>query len=233
MMNRSEAKQLSFLVEQVMGYYGKDVSKFLQQVWLDACAPFSYEQVKYAMNQHVTNPESGQFPPKVADVVRILQGTHTDRALLAWGKALEAMRSVGAYQNVVFDDPAIHACIEDLGGWPKLCRTEIGELQFAQKRFCDSHKAYIGRGAFEYQRRLAGDCSPDEMYERKGIPVPLVMVGDPEGCRRVYANGNKAGKTAITFKAAALLAIDGTPRAKRRALASLPSDNEDEGYDRD
>lgn len=226
MMNRNEVKQLAQLVKDVMAYYRQDVSPFMHQVWEDACAPFSYEQVQKAMNRHVTNPENGQFAPKVADIVRILQGTHTDRALLAWGKALEAMRSVGAYQNVVFDDPAIHACIEDLGGWPKLCRTEINELQFAQKRFCDSHKAYTGRGTFEYQRRLAGDCSPDEMYERKKIPIPLVMVGDPDLCAKVYAHGSKAGKTMITFQSAALLAINAPRREERIALSDLPEEED-------
>lgn len=231
MMNRSEIRELVQLVKDVMAYYRQDVSPFMLQVWEDACAPFSYEQVKKAMNRHVTNPENGQFAPKVADIVRILQGTHTDRALLAWGKALEAMRSVGAYQNVVFDDPAIHACIEDLGGWPKLCRTEIDELHFAQKRFCDSHKAYTGRGTFEYQRRLAGDCSPDEMYLRRGLPVPIVMIGDPKLCESVYAHGSKSGKTMITFQTIDRLALGNTPREPRKALSEFPEGDEDERYD--
>jgi hypothetical protein len=52
--------------------------------------------------------------PKPADIVRNLQGTASDRSLIAWGKLLEAMRRVGAYRSVAFDDGAIHAAVEDM-----------------------------------------------------------------------------------------------------------------------
>lgn len=196
------------LVTDVHAYYGKPVSEFTLGVWLQALAEFDLEQVRKAMTAHATNPDGGQFCPKVADIVRILQGTHTDRALLAWGKVLEAMHAVGAYQDVVFDDPAIHAAIEDAGGWPKTCRTETKDLPFLQKRFCDAHKAYTGRGTFDYPRRLMGDRGPDHEYEAKGLPLPRpALVGDRERAALVYANGGTAGKTAIEYASpAALLA---------------------------
>lgn len=143
---------------------------------------------------------SGPYPPKVADVVRVLAGTHTDRAALAWGKVLGAMSAVGAYSDVVFDDPAIHAAIEDCGGWVKVCRGELAELSYLQHRFCQSHKAYSGRGKFEFQRRLIGDRSPDIDYERRGLPLPKpAVVGDREQAKLVYAGGTAAAKTRITF----------------------------------
>jgi len=126
---------------------------------------------------------------------------------LAWGKTLEAMGSVGAYQDVVFDDPAIHAAVEDLGGWPKLCRTETNDLSYAQHRFSESYKAYAGRGEFPYPRRLAGDRSADSEYERRGLKLPQpALVGDREKAKAVFLGGNVAGKTAITFSSLSELA---------------------------
>lgn len=200
-MNSNDESELVALVTDALAYYGKPVSEFTLAVWLQACQGFDLEQIRKAMTAHAMDPEHGQFAPKVADIVRILSGTHTDRAQLAWGKTLEAMGSVGAYTDVVFDDPAIHAVVEDLGGWPKLCRTETKELGFVQHRFCESHKAYVGRGKFEYPRRLAGDRSPDSEYERKGLPLPKpALIGDADTARGVYEGGNAAGKTAITFE---------------------------------
>jgi len=130
-----------------------------------------------------------------------VSGTVTDRAALAWGKVLEAMGSVGAYSDVVFDDPAIHAAIEDCGGWVKICRSQTEELSYLQHRFCQSHKAYTGRGNFEYQRRLIGDRSPDHEFSTRGIPLPKpAIVGDIEKARLVYRGGNAGGKTAISFQ---------------------------------
>jgi hypothetical protein len=202
-MQPNDKPALWSLVSDVLGYYRQPVSEFTMQVWWQACQSFTLEQVSKALTAHATDPERGQFPPKVADVVRILSGTHTDRAQLAWGKALEAMGTVGAYTDVVFDDPAIHAVVEDLGGWPKVCRTETKELSYLQHRFCEGHKAYTGRGQFEYPRRLMGDRSPDYEYEKKGLALPKpAIVGDVDRARAVYGGGNLAGKTAITYGAA-------------------------------
>lgn len=201
-MQQHERGAFADLMTNVMAYYGKDVSDFLLSVWWDAFERFEMQQVSKALQKHACDPERGQFAPKVADIVRVLQGTATDRALIAWGKVHEAMSAVGAYTDVVFDDPAIHAVIEDLGGWPKVCRMDLKELSYLQHRFTESHRAYTERGQFEYQRRLAGDRSPDYEYARNGIPLPRpALIGDRERAVAVLKNGNAAGKTSITMLA--------------------------------
>lgn len=208
-MQPTDKPALFALVTDALAYYRQPVSEFTLSVWWQACQPFTMEEIRKAMTAHATDAERGQFAPKVADIIRVLQGTTTDRAQLAWGKALEAMSSVGAYTDVVFDDPAIHAAIEDLGGWPKVCRTETKELSYLQHRFCESHKAYTGRGAFDYPRRLMGDRSPDSEWEKKGIKPPKpALVGNPEACRLVYQGGNLAGKTAIAYTPVEALVLD-------------------------
>lgn len=198
-MQPSDRAPFAQLITDVLAYYRQDASRFVLDLWWSACQGFELEQVRTALQRHATDPERGQFAPKVADLARILQGTSTDRAALAWGKVHEAMSAVGAYQDVVFDDPAIHAVIEDLGGWPKVCRTKLDELSYLQHRFTEAHRAYTGRGQFEYPRRLMGDRSPDSEYEKAGLKLPKpAIVGDVERAKLVYQGGG-AGKTAITF----------------------------------
>lgn len=201
-MQHSDFPKLAKMVTEALAYYRQDVSEFTLHVWTQACLPYTLEQVSKALTAHVTDAEKGQFAPKVADVVRVLSGTTTDRAALAWGKVLGAMSAVGAYSDVVFDDPAIHAAIEDLGGWVKVCRGEMDELSYLQHRFCQSHKAYTGRGTFDFQRKLLGDRSPDADYEKRGLPLPKpALVGDREQAMMVYKLGSASAKTAIAFDA--------------------------------
>lgn len=201
-MQHSDFPRLAKMVTEALAYYRQDVSEFTLHVWTQACQGYTLEQVSKALTAHVTDAEKGQFAPKVADVVRVLAGTTTDRAALAWGKVLGAMSAVGAYSDVVFDDPAIHAAVEDMGGWVKVCRGETAELSYLQHRFCQSHKAYTGRGTFEYQRRLVGDRSPDADYLKKGLPLPRpAVVGDRDLAKQVYDGGSAAAKTRITFSA--------------------------------
>lgn len=202
-MQPSERAEFARLVTDVHAYYRQDCSRFVLDLWWNACQAFDLEQIQRAMTAHATDPEHGQFLPKVADMVRQLAGTVTDRAALAWGKALEAFSAIGAYTDVVFDDPAIHAVIEDLGGWPKVCRGEIKDLGYLQHRFCESYRAYAGRGAFDFPRKLMGHRSADSEYERRGLPLPRpALVGDPKVCRQVFEAGSTAGKALITHSGA-------------------------------
>lgn len=198
-MQPSDKPEFKDLITDVLAFYRQDVSPFALTVWWSACERFALEQVRKALTAHAMDPERGQFAPKPADIVRQLQGTTTDRAMLAWGKVLEAAQRVGAYTDVVFDDPAIHAVIEDLGGWIKVCRSETKDLSYLQHRFTEAYRAYVGQGSFEYPRQLIGDRSPNEMYARRGLPVPEpVLIGDAAMARAVYEHGGVGGKTPMT-----------------------------------
>lgn len=201
-MKPAEIQRFADLITDAMGFYGKDVSKFALSVWWQACERFAFEQVSKALTRHAMDPERGQFAPKPADLVRMLAGTATDRAQIAWGKACEAMQRVGAYTDVVFDDPVIHAVIDDLGGWPKICRGELAELSYLQHRFTESYRAYAGREGVEYPRRLIGDRASDDAYLMRGLPPPKpALIGDLVKAREVYRTGILGGKTAISYQA--------------------------------
>jgi hypothetical protein len=201
-MQPSDRADFARLLTDVMAYYRQDISPFTLDLWWGACQAFEMPQVRRAMTSHATDPDRGQFAPKVADLVRALTGTRTDAAQLAWGKAFDAAGRVGAYTDVVFDDPAIHAALEDLGGWPKFCRTETSELSYLQHRFCESYKAYAGRERFDYPRRLTADRSPDDLYAKRGLPPPKpAVIGDVERARAVYRGGMTGGKTSVMYQA--------------------------------
>jgi hypothetical protein len=199
-MKHDDKPRFKNLLTDAMGFYKQDVSVFALSVWWQACEAFDFEQVAKALTAHAMDADRGQFAPKPADIVRQLSGTKTDKAMLAWGKAFDAASRVGAYTDVVFDDPAIHAAIEDMGGWPKFCRTESAELSYLQHRFSESYKAYLAKESFDYPRLLGGDRSPDEVYAKRGINPPKpAVIGDIDLARVVYKVGSKIGKTPMSF----------------------------------
>jgi len=209
-MQVNEKQKFYAMVSDVMSYYRQDTSAFMLALFWDACKGFEFEQIARAMNQHAKDAERGVYPPKVADIVRALEGTSTDRAGIAWGKVLGAISAVGAYQDVVFDDPAIHAAIVDCGGWTKVCRGEVAELSYLQHRFCQAHKTYTERREFDYPKRLGGDRSPDSEYVKYGRPLPRpALVGDVEKAKRVLQEGGEGGpKIAFNVSENALALIE-------------------------
>jgi len=202
-MTTDEKDEFSVLLQKIYSYYGRDLSPQIAGMWWSSLKNIELSVIKKALNEHVRTPVSGSFIPKIADMVLILIGTNTDRSLIAWGKVMEAMQLIGAYKSVVFDDPAIHAAIEDHGGWPKMCRTETKDLSYLQHRFCASHKAYTGRKTFAYPHLLAGDSD----LKRFGFEVVPVLIGDPSDAAMVYQSGARGAKTQMTIGAMAQQAL--------------------------
>lgn len=179
-MNESQKPDFYKLVSDALGYWRQDVSEFTYNVWWHGCQNYEFEQVAQALSDHALDPDKGQFAPKIADIVRILGGTKSDRSLREWGRVYEAMCNIGSYTDVDFGDSATHAAIRDMGGWPKICRTETKELSYLQHRFCELYKAHDGRG--EQVPALMGDRSPNEVYRRAGMQAPtprLIEGGNP------------------------------------------------------
>lgn len=203
-MQAADKPAFKALLTDALAFYRQDASKFALSVWWAACERFDLEQIRKALTAHAMDPERGQFAPKPADLVRVLQGTHTDRSLLAWGKVHEAIGRVGAYASVVFDDPAIHAAIDDIGGWQAVCAGEVDALPFLQKRFCDAHRAYSLRPGHAYPPRLLGITETTNGVKGYDVPAP-VLVGDPARCKAVQAGGSATSRVQITHQVGALL----------------------------
>lgn len=204
-MKASDRLKFFEVLGGVHDFYGRDLSKFAGQVWWQSCETFELEQVSKAFSAHLMDAEHGRFMPKPADLVRVLQGTRTDRSLMAWAKVFDAIQRVGGYTSVCFDDGLIHAAIEDMGGWVTLCRSDADELPFMQKRFCDTFKAYTTRGGdVAYPAQLRGAAAIDNATRGYAIGRPT-LIGDPERAQQVLAAGSDVPKTRITAPALAAL----------------------------
>lgn len=166
----SDRKRFAETLAGVYELYGKPLSETVLRVWWEAMKSVDFSVFSAALSRHAANPDVGSFVPKPADVIREIVGTRTDVALLAWTKTLDAVRRVGAWDSVVFDDPVIHRVVEDLGGWPFLCSVDERELPFVEKRFRDAYRAYASRGSLDsFSPRLLGRF--DAENSAKGYPL--------------------------------------------------------------
>ena len=155
-MRAEDIEDFQRLLSGALAFYRQDVSEFAMSVWWEASKAFTLEQVRKALTAHAMDPERGQFAPKPADLVRLLNGTQTDRSLIAWGRVHRAMSQVGAYASPDGFDAAAASAVADMGGWPKLCQSSVDELPFLQKRFCDLYRAYAANPDAQHAERLIG-----------------------------------------------------------------------------
>lgn len=182
----------------VMGFYGKNVSSFALDVWWTALKGHNLPAVVDAFNRHLANPDTGQFPPKPADIIRMLQGSTQDSALRAWAKVDQAVRRIGTYSDVVFDDPIIHRVIQDMGGWIGLGSKNEDEWPFVAKEFENRYRGFKARSETpDYPAKLIGIANAHN--EQKGFQADApVLVGNERLAMQVLTGGSD--KPTIGFK---------------------------------
>jgi len=182
----------------VYGFYDKEINDFALDTWWNALKRFDLPAIIQAFNRHVVNTESGKWLPKPSDIIRMLQGSTQDAALIAWAKVDKAVRHKGCYVDVVFDDPLIHRVLHDMGGWIPLGQKNEDEWPFVSREFENRYRGFRERSEIpEYPSILTGIANA---YNRsKGQPLqPYVMIGAESACQRVIAGGTD--KPLVGFK---------------------------------
>ena len=183
-------RELASMIAQTYEFYEKEFSEFAITVWLGALKGFEMEQIKRAFAYHIARADNGQFMPKPADIVRILRGSTSDRASVAWGKVDKAVRSIGNYQSIVFDDPIIHLVIEDMGGWVQICSKSDRDWPFTENHFKTSYKGYASRSERpQPMKRLIGLTEADCERHGRRVPDPI-LIGDQRKALALFNSGN-------------------------------------------
>lgn len=185
-------------ISGVMGFYEKTLAPFAFDAWWNALKIYELNAVIDAFNRHLANPDAGQYPPKPADIRRMLEGSTQDAALRAWAKVDKGIREVGTYEDVVFDDALIHRVIQDMGGWIGLGTKTEDEWPFIAKEFENRYRGFKAKNEpFEYPWKLLGLTNAHN--ERNGFKAEEpILIGDETKALAVLNNGTD--KPAIGFK---------------------------------
>jgi hypothetical protein len=169
--------------------YRRPLSKFLTDIYWQSLKQFEWQDVEKAFQAHIHNPDCGQFFPKPADIVRWIEGTGETRALQAWSKVEQAITQVGIYQSVAFDDPLIHAVLENMGGWIKLCSLTFEELPFRAHEFQKRYMGFVNKKPERHPQYLKGLTELENA--KNGFPLPATrLLGDLKKSAEVMRLGN-------------------------------------------
>lgn len=214
-MNQQDVAPFSALISDVYAFYRQDSSTFAVKVWWQAMQPFDFLAVAEALNRHCVNPDSGQFMPKPADVVKMLQGSTQDSALAAWAKVDRAIRTVGTHRSVAFDDALIHRVLTEMGGWIEMGRKSEDEWPFVRNEFVTRYRGYRVRNETpDYPPHLIGLAEAQNAKSGFLVEAPLLL-GNPETAALVARRGSNGPLLQITRPDAQVLRLrmtEATPK---------------------
>lgn len=177
-MDQKDYREFTKVWMATFDIYGRVPSDSAVDLAFQALARFGIDEVKKGLTSHINDPENGRFFPKPADVVRNIDGDSDSRALKAWSKVEKAVRSVGSYETVIFDEPAIMASIENLGGWIRLCQMKEDELPFRRNEFVKLYKGFLINPPEQFPNKLIGISEGHNQIEFQDRIAPPVIIGD-------------------------------------------------------
>lgn len=188
-MQQADFEGFSTMLRAIAEYCGKPLSSAVIAIYWQGLGDLDLSAVRHALNAHIQNPDTGQFMPKIADIRRMLGGSTQDAALVAWAKVDSAVRHVGTYADVVFDDALIHRVLHDMGGWVALGTRSEDEWPFVAREFENRYRGFRMRGERpEYPRQLVGITNASNL--RTGHPVQTPrLIGDVSRCEAVMVGG--------------------------------------------
>lgn len=188
-MQANDRMRFATLLTGIADYYGKTLAPAVIGLYWQGLQQYDIAAVEKALWEHTQNPDNGQFMPKIADVTRSLQGRTTDQASLAWSKVDSAIRRVGTWSDVVFDDPIIHRVIADMGGWIHFGTISDEEWVFTCNQFRTRYQGYKLRGEIpEYQPILIGISNAYNGKEGFCMQPPM-LIGDEKKTEQVMLSG--------------------------------------------
>lgn len=126
---------------------GQNISPEKINIYCLALSHLTAEQLNNAFINMVRNRVYKSFP-QVAEIIQYALGTTENtlnaRIVIAKEMLKKAIVKYGAYGSVQFEDLGIHAIIDSLGGWQKLCLMSESEFQkFMTFEFQKVYKAFI------------------------------------------------------------------------------------------
>lgn len=188
-MRNEDKQKFAEMMTAAFEIYGKVFPKGSMVLYWQILKRFDFADVERGLVAHLNNPESGQFTPKPADIIRYIDGSTQTRGMLAWSKVEKAVKRVGTYSSVVFDDALIHVVIADMGGWIELGKMTEQEKPFKARDFEKRYAGYaIQGGVAEHPKMLCGIVHHEN--SQVGIDKKdLVLVGNEELALRVYEGG--------------------------------------------
>jgi hypothetical protein len=190
-MKPTDAEKFGNVWGGAWAFYGKTSTPMMIGLAFQALRQYELDDISKALSIHLNDPDSGQFAPKPADVVKILDGSKGSVAMQAWSKVENAMARIGSYESVVFDDPIIHKVIMDMSDWPTVCQTTDKELPFKAIEFEKRYQGYMLRKPEIYPKKLIGITEADNSCRgfEEWVKKP-VLIGDHEKAQIVYKNGS-------------------------------------------
>ena len=115
------------------------------QVYFMSLGQYSYQQVEWAIGEHLKDPVDGKFFPKPANIIKHLTSgelSSEEQAEIAWGEVMQCLRRNGAYGGLKIENKQAIAAFKAFTTWKEFCAMDASKLVWAKKEFMSMYSTY-------------------------------------------------------------------------------------------
>ena len=141
-MNTEDKNKFKEVMTMISINYNEEVGNAKLRLWWTLFNQYPIETFEQAVHAHIVCPDSGMFPPKPANITKMIQGTTKQNeqnieseAELAWISVFNAIRGCGSYGSPSFKNPKIGPILSSMTDWFNLCQCSMKELDWKKKEF--------------------------------------------------------------------------------------------------
>ncbi len=231
-MQASDKAQFVNLMSSVAELYRETLSLNRLEIYWRCLQKYSLESIRKTLDAHAVHPNQGQFMPKPADIIRLLEGNDANQSLLAWNKATDAMKSIGSYNSIIFDDSLIHRILLDMGGWIKFGENLEKELPFVEREFERRYRFYVWQKPLWHPKQLSGLFESTNTLMGYSFPSPKIF-GDTQLALKVYQEGTTPSDQKILSLPQAMELIKHVTHQENPEQPSQEKQHDSENFNKD
>ena len=121
------------------------VNRPMLQVYFMSLSDYSYQQVEWAIGEHLKDPVDGKFFPKPANIIKHLTAgelSAEEQAEIAWAEIMQCLRKNGSYGGLKIENKQAIAAFKSFITWQDFCAMDANKLTWAKKEFISMYSTY-------------------------------------------------------------------------------------------
>lgn len=155
-MKKEDGKSFYQCLKDTYAVYGKKIDRPIASIYWRTLEAFELKEVMEGISRHLIDQNIGQYVPKPADIVRQIEESTESKALEAWSDVTRAIKSIGKYESVIFDDLLTNHVVEQMGGWVSMCKMTEREEPFKYREFEKRYARATKYQPSKFPNRLCG-----------------------------------------------------------------------------
>lgn len=188
-MTRQDAARFSSSLAAMAALFEKEPVPQVVEIYFRALERFSIGEVEEGISKACSTMKFFPKPVELIDCITGGTGNLADKAMVEACRVLEAIKSVGTYVTVCFDDAVTQAVIvQQFGGWAKFGDMLADAEKWFIKDFCAGYQAFSRQNVRHYGALPGWSHMQNALTGREREETP-VYIGDVEKAKAIHAQG--------------------------------------------